>query len=216
RDAARSERMGGHRHVQTLAEVICPSNMIRMMMSQKYLPYSATFGHQAIDKAIQFLLLFFIRRRGIDNNHLLAADQVAVRVRSRRQCRSLDRKEEDSGSGLDAPDYAALRLGNCNQSASALLQTGWRSRESSDYVQRRRRQDDRLSHPAFEGVGRSDPFTVDQFTGLYGWLLTLGEPCQKEPGVKAAGCKWRRHPSACGDHGIGVDLKSVLFEDAVE
>src|SRR5712692_1220118 len=118
------------------------SDVIRVKVSQNYFPDAATFLHQAVDECIEFSLFFFVWRCRIDDDQLIAADDVTVGVRRGRQRRGSDWKEKNAGAELDASHHSAIRFGYGVERRWQLIQSIAILRQRSNYVKRRRRHND--------------------------------------------------------------------------
>src|SRR5262249_43137795 len=103
-----------------------------------------------------------------------------------------------------------------DQSSSALGEIGQGRGQRSDDEQRRRRKDDRLSDPAIQRVGWSDPFALDQLARFNCRLLSLRKPRKKEPRVEPSRSKRRSHPTSGWSHARPVDPQAVLVEKVRE
>src|SRR5947207_15663200 len=84
-DSIRRQSVSGQRNAQPGAKMRRAADMIRVEMSDDDFSYPPPFSNQAIDKHVELLLLFFVGRSRINDDELVAADDVAVGVRSRRQ-----------------------------------------------------------------------------------------------------------------------------------
>src|SRR5215831_14659625 len=98
----------------------------------------------------------------------------------RRQRRRSYRKDEYAGKELDSPDGSAIGLGYPNDGRFRLAYVISAFGERSDRVQRWRRHYYLAVVPAREGISRTYPFALDQFSLLNCGVLTVRQPGQKE------------------------------------
>src|SRR5918911_3112192 len=85
---------------QMIDERIDPSDMIRVQMRQDNLSKLSTFGEQVVNAGGERGLLIFVGRGRINDDALIRADDVTVRVRRRRQGLRADRKADEAGAKL--------------------------------------------------------------------------------------------------------------------
>src|SRR5438874_501723 len=58
--------MSRDRNTEARPEMFCAADVIRVMMREYYLSHSTPLCHEPIDKYIELVLFFFVRRRWID------------------------------------------------------------------------------------------------------------------------------------------------------
>src|SRR5207247_5697360 len=157
------------------------ADMIRVEMSDNNFSHSPPFSNQPIDKRVELPLLFFVGRSRINDDELVAADDVAVGMRGWRQGRRSYREKENARAKLDAPNGCALRFGDCRERRLQFFDSiGVLSQRSND-LKRRRRQCYLAVLPVVKSVCRPDPFTGFKLARFDQRLLAIRHPGEKEP-----------------------------------
>src|SRR5262250_224080 len=113
--------MSSDRKLQPFAQVFHSAGVIRVMMSEDNFANPTSFAHKCVDEAIQLLLLFLVWRSGVDYDHFVSADDVAICMSCRRQRRRFDGEKKDARSKLDAPDHSVLGFGRSSKRLRRVL-----------------------------------------------------------------------------------------------
>src|SRR6266404_8420192 len=114
-DSIGGQSVSGHRNTEPGAKMRRAADMVRVEMGDNNFSHSPPFSNQPIDKLVELLLFFLVGRSRIDDDELVAADDVAVGVCSRRQGRRSYGEKKNARAKLDAPNRCALRFGDCSE-----------------------------------------------------------------------------------------------------
>src|SRR5262245_29428060 len=76
--------------------MIRPADVIGVQMREPNLSDISLF-----ENPIESGLLFFVTRRGINNNHFVAANHITIRMSRRRQRRRTQRNQDDTRTHFD-------------------------------------------------------------------------------------------------------------------
>ena len=215
-DSIGGQSVSRHRNTEPCAKMRSAADMIGVKMSDDNLSHSPPFSHQPIDKRVERLLLFFVGRSRIDDDELVAADDVAVGVSSRRQGRRSYREKKNARAKLDAPNRCPLRFGDCGERGLQFFDSIGVLGQRSNDVKRGRRQRYLAVLPLVKSIRRPDPLTGFKFARFDQRLLPIGHPGEKEPRVETARCESGRHPSAGRFEIRAGNFKVVLIENLLE
>src|SRR6266571_3158669 len=192
------------------------SDVIRVKMGQNYFSDAAAFLHQAINKCIEFSLFLFVWRGWVDDDQLIAADDVTVGVCGWRKCWRSNWKQKNARAKLDASHHSAIRFRDYVERRWQLIQSIAVLRQRSNYVKRGRRHNYLAAFPSSVGFLWPDPFTSFKLTGVDQCLLPVGHPPQKERSIESARREMGRHPSASRFEIRASNLQAVFLENLLE
>src|SRR5215207_2307179 len=140
-------------------ERVHTSDMIRVQMRENDLTHAAAFARHFVDTLSQRLLLVFVRRSGIEDEHLFrVVNDVTARVSRGRPRRRAYGKADVIRPEGNASRRFAIRVRYRQKSFHEIGSDA--GAESPQRMQRRRHSYDLIVHPSIVSFTRPQPLTT--------------------------------------------------------